>query len=95
MNFFIILLEILFRENSKVLNKLKLGSYPILKDNYSKVNVKIERMSKLIDLFLFKLQNVLPMAFFFLQNIVNFYIFDLGNESFYLPVRAMYVKNCW
>lgn len=59
--------------------------------DYSKMNDRIERMTKLIDLIFFKLQ-IIPQAIVFLaRSIFNYLFLDLGEGAFELPLQALYV----
>lgn len=57
------------------------------------MNAKIERMSKLLYMAYVELtlMSVVPPAL--LLTLVNYYIFDLDKESFYLPFRTVYVSH--
>lgn len=66
-------------------------SNPMSKTIYDKYNAKIERMSKLFYLVFVTLTTpgiVLPPL---LITLVNYYVYGLGDESFYLPFREVYV----
>lgn len=58
---------------------------------YTDIDAKIELMSKLLYMAYVNgtLLSVIPPAL--LLSLVNYYVLDLGSESFYLPFRMMYV----
>lgn len=68
-----------------------LGHETISSDLYSKLNEKIERMTKLIDFFFFKLQIFPQAAIFLLRTVIHYYVFDMGESSFDLPLQVVYV----
>lgn len=58
---------------------------------YIALNLKIEQMSEFLDFFLSKvaIAGFLPPAL--LLTLVNYFVFDLGAESFYLPAPMLCV----
>lgn len=74
------------------MNSFFLGSFnPISKAKFSDVSDRIERMSKFFHFVLTKLTLVGVVAPSAIMTVYNYYINDLGEESFYLPVSVMYV----
>lgn len=68
-----------------------LGHDSTARDIYCKSNEKIERMSGLMGKYFAKLQIIPQSIIFFLRANLNYYIFNLGEDSFELPVQAVYV----
>lgn len=65
------------------------------KAKYIELNEKIERVSKILEFLLIKLTTagaVLPSV---IITIVDYFILDLGDESFFLPYPIMYVENIY
>lgn len=66
---------------------------PFTKAEYIRLNLKIERFSKIVHFVLVKLTTagiLLPIS---IVTIVNYSIFDLGENSFYMPCSIMQVRN--
>lgn len=66
---------------------------PILKTNYQKLNEIIELVSEIYYFLLLKISIpgvILPPLF---VTIVNYYVYDLGNESYFLPFPFLYVVS--
>lgn len=66
---------------------------PIAEAEYIKINLNIEQISKIFNLLLTKLTTtgiILPCV---IITAINYFIFDLGEDSFYLPIPVMYVWN--
>lgn len=62
-----------------------------VKNMYVQLIEKIERMSRLVDFFTVKFTSpgiVIP-AFF--VTLINFFVYDYGDDSYFLPFRVMYV----
>lgn len=57
---------------------------------YEKLNVKIERMSNVTHFILFKLTFLGAVIPSILSTIVNYFVYDLGDKSFVLPISVMY-----
>lgn len=72
-----------------------LGHDSTARDIYCKSNEKIERMSGLMGKYFAKLQIIPQSIIFFLRANLNYYIFDLGEDSFELPVQAVYVNQTY
>lgn len=62
---------------------------PSLKTKYSKMNDKIDQVSKRIYSFVLKLQMTSMILFCLVQTAINYFFYDLGDESFYLKFLAM------
>lgn len=58
---------------------------------YSKLNDRIERMSKSIEFYFLKLQIIPQAAVLVIRTALNYYKYDLGEDSFDLPVQAVCV----
>lgn len=56
---------------------------------YSKMNDKIERISKRIYTFVLGMHIASLMLFSFLKTAINYIIYDFGDESYYLKYFAM------
>lgn len=67
------------------------SSNPISKAIYNKMDAKIHRLVKLFYTVYVKLTLLLILIPPVLVTVVNYYIYDLGDESFYLPFRTVYV----
>lgn len=66
---------------------------PMSQRIYSELNEKIERFTTLMHLFMVKFSIagiVLPAVF---VTFLNYYVYHLDDESFYLPTRVMYVRK--
>lgn len=66
---------------------------PMSRRMYSELNNKIERFTTLMHLFMVKFSIagiVLPAVF---VTFLNYYVYHLDDESFYLPTRVMYVRE--
>lgn len=57
---------------------------------YHKLNQKIEKVSKQMDLVLVKVSVFIPFASAFVMSMANYYIFDMKEDSFYLPCPIWY-----
>lgn len=60
---------------------------------YREMDAKIERMSKLFYTAYVTITPVVVVLPAILITLVNYYIYDLGDESFYLPFRTVYVSK--
>lgn len=60
---------------------------------YSKMNEKIERITKQFCVFVLITHIINLMLFLFLQTVINYYINDLGDESFSLEYFAKWPFN--
>lgn len=69
------------------------GNDPTLIVKYRKINAKIERMIEMVDIFMVKLNIIGFMGAALLQTLENYYIYDLGYDSFYLVTPAMWAKK--
>lgn len=58
---------------------------------YMTVNGKIEKMCKTLELVFVKISVAIPFIPTIMMSTVNYYVFDLGNESFFLPCPILYV----
>lgn len=66
---------------------------PILQSLYSRFNKNIEKFSQILDWIIFKMGipvGALPPIF---STMVNYFIFDMGNNSFILPCPMLYVRS--
>lgn len=63
--------------------------------SYDKLNEKIELTTKVIHFILFKLTFIGAIIPALLLTIINHFIYHLGDESFILPISAMYVFTAW
>ena len=66
-------------------------SDPIAKAKYSEMSAKIERISQFYYFFLVKFS--IPCTLFpsLVITIINYYVYDLGDEAFFLPSPIVYV----
>lgn len=60
---------------------------------YAELNGKIEQMTELMYFAVVKLTPVGVMMPALIITIVNYYLYDLDDESFFLPLLVMYVSN--
>ena len=58
-------------------------------NNYIEIDKKIERMSELIYFVLIKICLLGAMLPALLMTTVNYFVYNLGEESFYLPAPVM------
>lgn len=65
---------------------------PISKTTYTKMDEKIEKMSRLIELILIKITIPVCLAPVFTITAINFFIYSLGNESFYYVIKNYFVN---
>lgn len=63
------------------------------KAKYGDLNAKIELMSKFLHFILTKLTVLGVMAPSTIISFMNYYLDDLGEDSFFLPISALYVSN--
>lgn len=73
-------------------NSFNFGSYFLAgshKATYNELNEKIERTSKLMHFAMTRLTVVGFVAPFLLTSAINYFIYDLAAESFYLPFPVM------
>lgn len=66
---------------------------PMSKAKYGDLSAKIELMSKFFHFILTKLTVIGLMGPSTLLSFLNYYLNDLGDDSFSLPVSALYVSN--
>ena len=59
--------------------------------SYDELSEKIEQISKLVDLIILKLTFLGTILSAVLLTIINYFVYNLGDESFILPILAMYV----
>lgn len=57
---------------------------------YNGLDQKIEKVSKLMDFALVKVSVFVPFASAFVMSMANYYIFDMEEDSFYLPCPIWY-----
>lgn len=62
---------------------------PIAKITYNEVNQKIEWVSKLFHFILLRVSAPSNMVPALLLTLVNYFVLDLAEESFYLPFPTM------
>lgn len=62
---------------------------PISRAMYSKLNEKIERMSNLVYLLIIKLTVPGVIIPGLLITIVNYFVYDLGDDSYFLPILVV------
>lgn len=73
---------------------------PMSKAKYGDLNSKIELMSKFLHFILTKLTVLAVMAPSIIISFMDYYINDLGEDSFSLPIQGLYVlitpdRNIW
>lgn len=66
-----------------------IGNDPILIVKYLKMNEKIEEMVKIVDFFMVKLNIIGFMGIAFLQTLGNYFVYDMGSDSYYLVTPLM------
>lgn len=62
---------------------------------YVALNEKIERMCEFFDIFLTKLTLAGYAPSTVLLTLINYFVFDFGADSFYLPTPMLYVFVYW
>lgn len=58
---------------------------------YSELNEKIEQMTYLLYILVVKASLIMTFPSALLVTAINYFIYDLGAESYFLPVPLMYV----
>lgn len=66
---------------------------PLSRRIYSELNEKIEQISKLLPYFVKLSVAGIALLSSFLTAF-NYFVYDLGNDSYYLPCQIMYVLEC-
>lgn len=79
--------------NLSILNPCTGAHNPISRHIYAELTEKIERMFRFFDILVVKVSFVGTMIPPLLNSVVNYYILDLGDESFLLPRPMMCVEN--
>lgn len=69
------------------------GNNPSSKTKYFKMNEKIEQILKRIFSLIFKLHIMNYVVFNFLRTIIDYFIYDLGDNSYHLFYLAMWPYN--
>lgn len=77
-------------KNNRIIFQI-VGYASSARETYSTLNEKTERMSKLIGSYFVKLQIIPQATILFFRAILNYYVFDLGEDSFELPLQVVYV----
>lgn len=65
----------------------------IAQAKYIKINLKIEHISKVLNFLLIKLTTAGVIMPNIIITIVSYFLFDLGEDSFYSAAPTMYVRN--
>ena len=80
------------KTSSKIKASISGSSDSISKAIYDELSEKIERMSQMfIDLVKLTIPGLLIPAIFI--TLANYFVYDSGDDSFFLPFRAMYVSK--
>ena len=61
--------------------------------SYDELSEKIEQMSKVVDLIILKLTYFGTILSALFSTIINHFVYNLDDESFILPILAMYVLH--
>lgn len=79
--------------STKVLNRfLGIQFDKTTEITYNQLNKQIERMSRLIKILVLKLSGSSVMVLPLMLTLVNYFVFNLGSKSFFLPFPIMYVN---